>query len=95
MTFNYLTPHEQLRTQQICKWFYKIGTGRAQIRIRLRWTMQLFTYSHDGPLSANIISVSCGEVRLLRSTDPSISNKDWYPIQVSSAEVFQLKNDSV
>ena len=37
VTMSYMSAYEQLTTQHLCLWFYKYGTSRVQITIRLRW----------------------------------------------------------
>ena len=93
VTMSFLSRYEQLRTQQICVWFYKFGTSRVQTIIRLRWTRQLFTFSYGNTFKAKIISVAAsGQVIPLTTTDSRISHERWYPIKVNSFEVFQLKH---
>ena len=80
-TMGYMTPREQLETQQICVWFYKHGSGRVQTSIIL--VRGFFTYYRGGVLDANVLSVSfSGHVRLLTCDDSDISHKDWLSVQV-------------
>ena len=44
VTLSYLTQKEQLSTQQICIWFYNVGTGRVQTRVSFHLSTCLFTY---------------------------------------------------
>ena len=80
--------------QQICVWYYNIGTARVQVRVRLRPTLY-FTYHcwnnrrKDSVLIPNVISVAPnGDVAKVISKNESSSNKFWHVVQVNYNEIF-------
>ena len=75
----YIAPKQQLYMQQICKWFYSIGSARIQTKITLK--------RHLFIIKDSVLSISSsGTVKKLRLED--VWNEDWGSVQVSSFEIF-------
>ena len=88
VTLNYLSPYEQLRMQQINLWFYKHGSSRVQTKIILM-QRYLFTHFYARKLYPYVISVTnSGVVTKLSCDDSSITQEDWFALQIKPDLVF-------
>ena len=76
----YLEPHEQLRMQHTCKWYYDKGAGRVQRNITLLRTHHYFSVFDPHHLNNYLLAYTTGSdlLVLVCSNRDDYTSKDWF-----------------
>ena len=89
VTMTYLSPHEQLNMQQICKWYYTTGVGRTQTKIVL-FEIKYFSNPYPNRYARYLLAYTVGEKLIeIKCTNMAAYNSfNWYSCQMGERIVF-------
>lgn len=91
----FLVPHEQLKLQALCLWFYIFGASRVQTRVALPSPVYFFDFESMSFATGLLLNLSThGKLSRFSADVDGLDQKWWLTCQVAPQTIFQLKNNA-